>query len=35
MKWLKRVGVIFGAIVLILAVVPFFITLDDYIPVIE
>jgi uncharacterized protein involved in outer membrane biogenesis len=35
MKWLKRVGLVLGAIVLILAVVPFFITLDDYIPAIE
>jgi len=35
MKWLKWFGLVLGAIVLILAVVPFFITLDDYIPRIE
>ncbi|HKU71666.1 MAG TPA: hypothetical protein VJQ51_12585, partial [Burkholderiales bacterium] len=35
MKWLKWFGVLLGAIVLLLAVVPFFITLDDYIPRIE
>lgn len=35
MKWLKWVGVLLGVIVVILAVVPFFITLDDYIPRIE
>jgi len=35
MKWLKWVGVVLGVIVLILAVVPFFISLDDYIPTIE
>jgi len=35
MKWLKWVGLAFGAIVLVLAVVPLFITLDDYIPRIE
>jgi uncharacterized protein involved in outer membrane biogenesis len=35
MKWLKWFGLALGVIVLILAVVPFFITLDDYIPRIE
>src|SRR4029078_13194147 len=35
MKWLKWFGILLGAIVLLLAVVPFFITLDDYIPRIE
>ena len=35
MKWLKRLIAVLGLIVLILAVVPFFITLDDYIPDIE
>jgi uncharacterized protein involved in outer membrane biogenesis len=35
MKWLKWIGGIVVAIVLILAVVPFFISLDDYIPQIE
>ena len=35
MKWLKWVGIVFGAIVLILAAVPFFFSLEDYIPRIE
>ncbi len=35
MKWLKRIGIVLGVIVLILAVIPFFITLNDYIPRIE
>jgi uncharacterized protein involved in outer membrane biogenesis len=35
MKWLKWSGVALGAIVLVLAVIPFFISLDDYIPRIE
>lgn len=35
MKWLKWFGIALGVIVLILAVVPFFVTLDDYIPRIE
>ena len=35
MKWLKWIGVVLGVIVLILAAVPFFISLDDYIPRIE
>lgn len=35
MKWLKRGAAVFGATLLFLAVVPFFIPLDDYIPQIE
>ncbi len=35
MKWLKRIGIVLGVIILILAAVPFFITLNDYIPQIE
>ncbi len=35
MKWLIRIGSVLGVIILILAVIPFFITLDDYIPQIE
>jgi len=35
MKWLKRIGIAFGVIVLILAAVPFLISLNDYIPQIE
>ena len=35
MKWLKRIGIVLGVIILILAIVPFFISLDDYIPQIE
>jgi uncharacterized protein involved in outer membrane biogenesis len=35
MKWLKRISLLLGAIVLILAIVPFFIPLEDYIPRIE
>jgi uncharacterized protein involved in outer membrane biogenesis len=35
MKWLKRIGLAVGILVLILAVVPFFISLNDYIPQIE
>jgi uncharacterized protein involved in outer membrane biogenesis len=35
MKWLKWGGLVLGAIILILAVVPFFISLNDYIPRIE
>ncbi len=31
MKWLKRTGIVLGVIILILAVIPFFITLNDYI----
>jgi uncharacterized protein involved in outer membrane biogenesis len=35
MKWLKRMGLVLGVVILILAVVPFFITFNDYIPQIE
>ena len=35
MRWLKRIIALLGVIILILAAVPFFITLDDYIPAIE
>jgi len=35
MKWLKRIGLVVGALLLMLAVVPFFISLDDSIPTIE
>lgn len=35
MKWLKRIGFVIGVLLLALAVVPFFISLDDYIPAIE
>jgi len=35
MKWLKWIGVALGVILLILAVVPLFISLDDFIPTIE
>ena len=35
MKWLKWGGLALGAIVLILAVIPFFVSLNDYIPRIE
>lgn len=35
MKWLKWGGLVFGVIILILALVPFFISLDDSIPMIE
>ncbi|MGH8661897.1 MAG: AsmA-like C-terminal region-containing protein [Burkholderiales bacterium] len=35
MKWLKRIGLVVGALLLALAVVPFFISLDDSIPTIE
>ena len=35
MKWLKRSGIVIGVIVLILAAIPLFISLDDYIPRIE
>lgn len=35
MKWLKWFGLILGVIVVILAALPFFISLDDYIPRIE
>jgi uncharacterized protein involved in outer membrane biogenesis len=35
MKWLKRIGLIVGVLVLLLAAVPFFISVNDYIPEIE
>lgn len=35
MKWLKRIGIVVGVLLLILAAVPFFISLDDYIPELE
>ena len=35
MKWLKRIGIAFGVLVLILVAVPFFISVNDYIPQIE
>ena len=35
MKWLKRTGVVIGVLIAILAVAPFFITLNDYIPRVE
>ncbi len=35
MKWLKRSALVLGVIVLVLAAVPFFISLNDYIPQIE
>src|SRR5262249_52539928 len=35
MKWLKRLGWAFCALLLLLAVAPFFVSLNDYIPQIE
>ena len=35
MNWLKRIGIPLGVLVLILAVIPFFISVNDYIPQIE
>ncbi len=35
MKWLKRIGLIVGVLVLLLAAIPFFISVNDYIPQIE
>jgi hypothetical protein len=35
MKWLKRIGIVLGVLLLIFAVVPLLIALDDYIPAIE
>jgi uncharacterized protein involved in outer membrane biogenesis len=35
MKWITRAGLILVAVALLLAIVPFFISLDDYIPTIE
>jgi len=35
MKWLKRFAIVIGVLLVILAALPFFISLDDYIPQIE
>lgn len=35
MKWLTRIALVVGVLVAILAIAPFFITLNDYIPVVE
>src|SRR5688572_29664516 len=35
MKWLKWIGIPLAAVVLLLAVIPFFISVNDYIPQIE
>lgn len=35
MKWLKRLGIVVFALVLLLGIVPFFISVDDYRPQIE
>lgn len=35
MKWLKRVAIVMGLLLVILAAVPFFLSLNDYIPQIE
>lgn len=35
MKWLKRVAIVMGLLLVILVAVPFFLTLNDYIPRIE
>ena len=35
MKWLKRSGLVLVGLVLLLAVIPFFVFLNDYIPQIE
>ena len=35
MKWFAQIGIVFGALLLILTALPFFITLNDYIPQIE
>jgi hypothetical protein len=35
MKWLKWAGVVIGVMLLILAVVPFLVSLDDFIPALE
>ncbi|MEN3353926.1 MAG: hypothetical protein V7640_2084 [Betaproteobacteria bacterium] len=35
MKWLKRIGIILSGVVALLAIVPFFISLNDYIPALE
>src|SRR5215218_6400394 len=35
MKWLKRVGAVLAVLVALLALAPFFVRLNDYIPVVE
>src|SRR5262245_39920062 len=35
MKWIKLAAIVFGVLLAILIAVPFFISLDDYIPQIE
>ena len=35
MKWLTRIGIVVAALVAIAIVVPFFVTLDDYVPLVE
>src|SRR5947199_8736177 len=35
MKWIKHATLVIGVLVVIIALVPFFITLNDYIPVVE
>ena len=35
MKWFKRIAFVLGALIAVLAVLPFFISLNDYIPQIE
>src|SRR5687768_12715560 len=35
MKWLTRIGIVVAALVAIAALLPFFVTLDDYVPLVE
>ena len=35
MKWLKRLVLLFAVLVAVLAIVPFFVSVDDYRPQIE
>ena len=35
MKWLTRIGIVIVALVAILALVPLFVSLEDYVPVLE
>src|SRR5262245_44654589 len=35
MKWLKRLGLVAGVLIVVLTAIPFFISLSDYIPEIE
>src|SRR5262245_49842062 len=35
MKWLKRIGLALGGLILLLVLIPFFVSLNDYIPRIE